>query len=203
MRSRWLRPGGVSLCGQGKLGFIGVPVIILLVVFAIAQLGATRTRVGHYIAAVGDNPMAAFYSGIDVYRSIIVAFVLSAFMSGIAGVILTSISSSAQPVGGEGYLLEAFAAVSWAPPFSARDSAPARHADWRVLLFMVNSGMNMVGFRLRATISSRGSCSSRRSAQTLPSIAKKSTSSSSEAMMNDATLVELGALLKIRRHEGT
>ena len=108
--------------GQGKLGFIGVPVIILLVVFAIAQLGATRTRVGHYIAAVGDNPMAAFYSGIDVYRWIIVAFVLSAFMSGIAGVILTSISSSAQPVGGEGISLRRSPRCSWAPPFSARES---------------------------------------------------------------------------------
>jgi ribose/xylose/arabinose/galactoside ABC-type transport system permease subunit len=97
--------------GQGKIGFLGVPVIIMLTIFVLAQLLATRTRVGHYVAAVGDNPMAAFYSGIDVYRWVIVSFVLSALMSGIAGIILTSISSSAQPVGGQGYLLEAFAAV--------------------------------------------------------------------------------------------
>ena len=133
--------------GQGKLGFIGVPVIILLVVFAIAQLGATRTRVGHYIAAVGDNPMAAFYSGIDVYRWIIVAFVLSAFMSGIAGVILTSISSSAQPVGGEGYLLEAFAAVFLGATVLGKGKPHLLGTLIGVFfLYMVDSGMNMVGF---------------------------------------------------------
>mgnify|MGYP005810302777 CR=1 FL=1 len=137
--------------GQGKIDMIGVPVIILLVVFALAQIVATRTRIGHYIAAVGDNPVAAFYSGINVFRWVIVAFVLSAFMSGIAGVILTSISSSAQPVGGEGYLLEAFAAVFLGATVLGKGKPHLLGTLIGVFfLYMVDSGMNMVGFPFAA-----------------------------------------------------
>ena len=137
--------------GQGKLGMLGVPVVVMLVVFALAQLLATRTRVGHYVAAVGDNPMAAFYSGINVYRWVIVAFVLSALMAGIAGVILTSISSSAQPVGGQGYLLEAFAAVFLGATVLGKGKPHVLGTLVGVFfLYMVNSGMNMVGFPFAA-----------------------------------------------------
>jgi len=137
--------------GQGKLGMIGMPVVIMLVIFVLAQLLATRTRVGHYIAAVGDNPMAAFYSGIDVYRWVIVAFVLSALMAGVGGVILTSISSSAQPVGGQGYLLEAFAAVFLGATVLGKGRPHILGTLIGVFfLYMVNSGMNMVGFPFAA-----------------------------------------------------
>ena len=137
--------------GQGKLGFLGVPVIIMLVIFALAQMLATRTRVGHYVAAVGDNPMAAFYSGIDVYRWVIVSFVLSALMAGIGGVILTSISSSAQPVGGQGYLLEAFAAVFLGATVLGKGKPHILGTLVGVFfLYLVNSGMNMVGFPFAA-----------------------------------------------------
>ncbi|WP_339760948.1 ABC transporter permease [uncultured Hoeflea sp.] len=137
--------------GQGKLGIIGVPVIMLLAVFAIAYIAATRTRIGHYISAVGDNPMAAFYSGINVYRWVILAFVLSALMSGIAGVIVTAISSSAQPVGGEGYLLEAFAAVFLGATVLGKGKPHLLGTLIGVFfLYMVDSGMNMVGFPFAA-----------------------------------------------------
>ena len=76
---------------------------------AFRWLGQGRT--GHYTSAVGDNAMAAYQSGIPVYRWVIASFILAALMSGMGGVLLTSISSSAQPVGGQGCLLEAFAAV--------------------------------------------------------------------------------------------
>jgi ribose/xylose/arabinose/galactoside ABC-type transport system permease subunit len=137
--------------GQGKVGFIGVPVLAMMAIFAIAQLVATRTRIGYYIAAVGDNPMAAFYSGIDVYRWVIVSFVLSALMAGIGGVILTSISSSAQPVGGQGYLLEAFAAVFLGATVLGKGKPHILGTLVGVFfLYMVNSGMNMVGFPFAA-----------------------------------------------------
>lgn len=137
--------------GQGKLDFIGVPVVIMFVVFAVAQVVATRTRVGHYIAAVGDNPVAAFYSGISVYSWVILSFILSALMAGIGGVILTSISSSAQPVGGEGYLLEAFAAVFLGATVLGKGKPHLLGTLIGVFfLYMVDSGMNMVGFPFAA-----------------------------------------------------
>jgi ribose transport system permease protein len=132
--------------GQGRLGPIAVPVIILLIVFLIGWVIQSRTRAGHYMSAVGDNPMAAYYSGIPVYRWVIFSFILAAFMSGVGGVILTSISSSAQPVGGQGYLLEAFAAVYLGATILGKGKPHVLGTLIGVLfLYMVSSGMNMVG----------------------------------------------------------
>jgi len=133
--------------GQGKIGVIGFPVLVLAAVFLVAHIVATRTRTGHYITAVGDNPVAAFYSGVRVYHWVIVSFILAALFSGIAGVILTSISSSAQPVGGAGYLLQAFAAVFLGATVLGKGKPHILGTLLGVFfIYMVNSGMNMVGF---------------------------------------------------------
>jgi ribose transport system permease protein len=132
--------------GQGRVGPIAFPVILLLAVFVIGHIVSTRSKIGHYIGAVGDNPMAAYYSGILVYRWVVVSFILSALFAGIGGVILTSISSSAQPVGGEGYLLEAFAAVFLGATILGKGKPHLLGTLLGVFfLYMVSSGMNMVG----------------------------------------------------------
>jgi ribose transport system permease protein len=137
--------------GQGKIGVVAFPVLVLLAVVAVMHVVATQTKPGHYITAVGDNPMAAYYSGVKVYNWLILAFILAGVMSSIGGVILTSISSSAQPVGGEGYLLEAFAAVFLGATVLGKGKP---HVFGTLLgvffIYMVNSGMNMVGFPFAA-----------------------------------------------------
>jgi ribose transport system permease protein len=137
--------------GQGKVGVIAFPVVILLAVVALMHVFSTKTKAGHYIMAVGDNPMAAYYSGVRVYDWLILAFVLAGLMSGIAGVIVTSISSSAQPVGGDGYLLEAFASVFLGATILGKGKP---HVFGTLLgvffIYMVNSGMSMVGFPFAA-----------------------------------------------------
>ena len=137
--------------GQGKIGVVAFPVLVLLAVVAIMHVVSTQTKPGHYIMAVGDNPMAAYYSGVKVYNWLILAFILAGVMSSIGGVILTSISSSAQPVGGEGYLLEAFAAVFLGATVLGKGKP---HVFGTLLgvffIYMVNSGMNMVGFPFAA-----------------------------------------------------
>ncbi|CAN5424020.1 ribose ABC transporter permease [soil metagenome] len=137
--------------GQGKLGIVAFPVVILLVVVAIMHVVATKTKPGHYITAVGDNPMAAYYSGVKVYNWLILAFILAGLMASIGGIILTSVSTSAQPVGGEGYLLEAFAAVFLGATVLGKGKP---HVFGTLLgvffIYMVNSGMNMVGFPFAA-----------------------------------------------------
>jgi ribose transport system permease protein len=132
--------------GQGRVGPIAFPVLILLVVFFAGYILSTRSKAGHYIGAVGDNPMAAYYSGISVYKWIIASFVLCALFSGVGGVLLTSISSSAQPVGGQGYLLEAFAAVFLGATILGKGKPHVLGTLLGVFfLYMVSSGMNMIG----------------------------------------------------------
>ena len=68
-----------------------------------------------------------------------------------AGVILTSISSSAQPVGGQGYLLEAFAAVFLGATVIGKGKPHVLGTLLGVFfIYMVNSGMSMVGFPFAA-----------------------------------------------------
>lgn len=133
--------------GQGTIGPVAVPVIVLLCVFVLAHLLATKTKVGHYITAVGDNPMAAFYSGIKVYHWVILSFILSSLLSGVGGVILTSISTSAQPSGNSNYLLEAFAAVFLGATTLGKGKPHVLGTLLGVFfLYMVSAGMSMMGF---------------------------------------------------------
>lgn len=137
---------GFRYIGQGRVGMIAFPVILLAIIFVIGHILSTRSKIGHYIGAVGDNPMAAYYSGILVYRWVVVAFILSALFASIGGIILTSISSSAQPVGGAGYLLEAFAAVFLGATILGKGKPHLLGTLLGVFfLYMVSSGMNMVG----------------------------------------------------------
>jgi ribose/xylose/arabinose/galactoside ABC-type transport system permease subunit len=133
--------------GQGHVGPFNACVIFLFVAFAITQYIASKTRVGYYIEAVGDNPFAAYYSGIRVYFWVVMSFVIAEVMAGIGGILLTSISTSAQPVGGEGYLLESFAAVYLGATVLGRGKP---HVFGTLIgmffIYMVNSGMSMAAF---------------------------------------------------------
>jgi ribose/xylose/arabinose/galactoside ABC-type transport system permease subunit len=137
--------------GQGRVGPIAMPVIIMLLVFLAAHFFATSSKPGHYIAAVGDNAMAAYYSGVRVYDWVIVAFILSGLLSAVGGVLLASMSTSAQPVGGEGYLLEGFAAVYLGGTILGKGHPHVLGTLLGIFfLYMVSTGMSMVGFSFSA-----------------------------------------------------
>ncbi len=89
-----------------------VPFLILVVVGITASIFLNRTNYGRYILAVGSNENAARYSGINVDRVKIVAYVISAFLAGLAGVLFSLDVNSVQPVAfGNFYELYAIAAA--------------------------------------------------------------------------------------------
>ncbi|GBU09142.1 D-ribose ABC transporter permease [Gammaproteobacteria bacterium] len=97
---------------QGYLfNTIPLPVIYFFVIAIIAAFILKRTVVGRYIYALGSNEAAAKLSGIKVDRIKLFAFSFSGLMAGISGVILASRINSGNPSGGQGYELEAIAAV--------------------------------------------------------------------------------------------
>ena len=71
----------------------------------------TGTRTGNWILAVGGNANAAGARGVKVARVKIGLFVLSAVLSGFAGVISSIRTSAANPNSGTGYELEVIAMV--------------------------------------------------------------------------------------------
>ncbi len=71
----------------------------------------TGTRLGNWIQATGGNANAARARGVNVARTKIGLFVLSAFLSGFAGIISSIRTSAANPNSGTGYELEVIAMV--------------------------------------------------------------------------------------------
>lgn len=71
----------------------------------------TGTKAGNWIQAAGGNANAALARGVNVARTKIALFVLSAVLSGFAGVISSIRTSAANPNSGTGYELEVIAMV--------------------------------------------------------------------------------------------
>jgi len=86
-------------------------VLILFVVAIIASIILNRTLLGRYIFALGSNEEAARLSGVNVDRWKIVTYALGGLVCGIAGLLIASRLNSAQPALGQGYELDAIAAV--------------------------------------------------------------------------------------------
>ncbi|WP_304681953.1 ABC transporter permease subunit [uncultured Clostridium sp.] len=97
--------------GNGKLGFIPIPVVITVIVFIIAVYVLTQTRFGRYLYALGGNEDSARLSGINTNKIKTLVYVISGFASSIAGVIIASRIGSASPNAGTGFELDAIAAV--------------------------------------------------------------------------------------------
>ncbi|KGQ69482.1 ribose ABC transporter permease [Chelonobacter oris] len=100
-----------SVIGTGYLFGIPLPIWIMAVVFAAAWYILQHTRMGRYIYALGGNEAATKLSGINVTKIKLFVFAASGLLSALAGLIVTSRLSSAQPTAGVSYELDAIAAV--------------------------------------------------------------------------------------------
>ena len=97
--------------GAGYIAVIPVPVIIMLIVFVLSIIIMNRTKIGRHIYAVGGNPLAARFSGINVSKVKFFVYTYSGIMAGLAGIILASRMYSGQPTAGDGAEMDAIAAV--------------------------------------------------------------------------------------------
>ncbi|SON49154.1 ribose ABC transporter permease [Vibrio tapetis] len=97
--------------GTGYALGIPVPVWLMVIVFASVWYLLNHTRFGRYIYALGGNESATRLSGINVDRVKIGVYAICGLLAALAGLIVTSRLSSAQPTAGMGYELDAIAAV--------------------------------------------------------------------------------------------
>ena len=97
--------------GSGMLFNIPISLIVVVVVYAFAFYLLQLTKYGRHIYAVGGNEEAAKLSGISVSGAKILAYTVCGAFAAIAGVIVTSRISSAQPTAGLSYEMDAIAAV--------------------------------------------------------------------------------------------
>lgn len=104
-------PPGFSFLGEGNV--LGVPFVlwILLACAVVVHVILEHTRLGRYAFAIGSNPDAAFYTGIPVNFHITAIYAIGGMLTGLAGMIEASRLMTGQPTAGQGYELQAIAAV--------------------------------------------------------------------------------------------
>lgn len=90
---------------------IPIPVIIFIIVVFIGSFLLSKTVFGRHVYATGGNKTAAELSGIITSRVIILGYSIAGFLAGLAGIVLSSRVMSGSPSTGQGYELDAIAAV--------------------------------------------------------------------------------------------
>jgi ribose/xylose/arabinose/galactoside ABC-type transport system permease subunit len=97
--------------GLGRVGGVPWPLIVAVLVFAVAAFVLSKTVFGRYIYVTGGNPEAARLAGVPVVLVQIAAFVIVGALSVLAGMITASQLSVGQPSLGANVALDAFAIV--------------------------------------------------------------------------------------------
>jgi len=110
-------PGFTQISTGSLIGMVipGLPipngVLILFLVAAIAAFILGRTVLGRFVFALGSNEEALRLSGVNTGNWKIAVYGLAGAVCGIAGILIASRINSAQPAIGQGYELDAIAAV--------------------------------------------------------------------------------------------
>ncbi len=109
---------GFTQIAQGSLVGAIIPaipvpngVMILFLVAGLAAFVLTKTALGRYTFALGSNEEAVRLSGVNIDRWKIAVYATAGGICGVAGLLIASRLNSAQPALGQGYELDAIAAV--------------------------------------------------------------------------------------------
>lgn len=97
--------------GRGYWFGIPVPVLIMLIAFALLFVVLHKTTFGRKTFATGGNERAAYIAGINSTKVKLFIYAISGAAAALAGLILTSRLNSAQPTAGAAYEMDAIAAV--------------------------------------------------------------------------------------------
>jgi len=137
---------GFRSIATGSLAFIPAPVLLMLLVYAIAHFVLTRTTFGRYVYAIGGNEEATRLSGVQVRRQKTIIYGVSGLMSAVAAIILTARLNSAQPIAGMMYELDAIAAtVIGGTSLMGGEGTLAGTLVGALIMGVLRNGLNLLG----------------------------------------------------------
>ena len=132
--------------GNGFVGAIPIPIIVMAVVIVIAVYLMEFTKYGRYIRAVGGNEQAALVSGINVRLIKFSAYAIAGVTCAIAGILLSARTMTGQPASGEGYELDAIAAaVIGGASLSGGVGTISGTVVGMLILGVLTNGLDMLG----------------------------------------------------------
>lgn len=85
--------------------------IVIIVIIAIAWILFKRTRWGTRLYAVGSDETHAFYSGVPVAKTKILAYTISGIFAALAGIYRTIDVNTGSPIAGDPFILQSVAAA--------------------------------------------------------------------------------------------
>lgn len=100
-----------SAIGLTSFGELSIIIIYAVAAFIITWIMLNKTKFGHYLYAIGGNPVAAKYSGINVRKYNMIPYIAIGILCSIGGIIWSSRLGSAAATLGEGFELDAISAV--------------------------------------------------------------------------------------------
>lgn len=101
----------VKFIGQGHIGPIPTPIIILIVLIFIGSFILNKTYLGRYFYAIGSNDEVARLSGINVRLVRTLAYGMCGLLAGIAAIIMMSRINSGSPTVGSGFEMDVLTAA--------------------------------------------------------------------------------------------
>ena len=105
-------PTSFAFFGQGYVWWvISFEFVLFLIMAVLFYILLHRTNFGRWVFVIGNNPVAAEFSGVRVRRIKLILFCLTGIMSGIAAVLLTSRLGSTRPSIAQGWELEVITMV--------------------------------------------------------------------------------------------
>ncbi|UDL92194.1 ABC transporter permease [Mesorhizobium sp. PAMC28654] len=105
-------PESFAFFGQGYVWWVvSFELVLFLIAAVVYWFLLHRTSFGRRVFAIGNNPVAAQFSGVRVGRTKFILFCLTGLMSGIASVLITSRLGSTRPSIAQGYELEVITMV--------------------------------------------------------------------------------------------
>jgi ribose transport system permease protein len=140
-------PDSFVWLGRGA-DLFGVPnaVVLMLLLYLAAHVLMTRMTVGRYLYAVGGNTEAARLSGVPVRRVVLLAYVSSAALAGLGGVVMASQLKSGAPTYGQMYELFVIAAVVvGGASLSGGEGRISGTLVGAFLIAVIQNGMNLTG----------------------------------------------------------
>ena len=104
-------PDAFALLGDGTLLGIPFSLWVLAVCAVIMHFVLENTKLGRYSFAIGSNSSAAYYAGVPIDFHLSAVYAIAGLLTGLAGMIEASRLVTGQPTAGQGYELQAIAAV--------------------------------------------------------------------------------------------
>jgi ribose transport system permease protein len=131
--------------GQGQVGPVPIPALVMLVVVVAGWIVLRFTVFGRQVYAIGSNPEAARLAGVPVAGVLVAVYAISGLLAALGGLVITARLSSAQPTAGLGFELDAIAAVVvGGMSLSGGEGSIIRSLIGALIIGVLNNGLNLL-----------------------------------------------------------